>query len=297
MARVRVGISGWSYDGWRGRFYPDGLPRRRELEYAAARLSSAEVNGSFYSLQRPSTYRRWREETPDDFVFAVKGSRFITHMRRLAGTETALANFLASGVLALGPKLGPLLWQLPPTLPFDADLLGPFLASLPRTTGEAARLAAAHDHRLDGRAHTETESDVPLRHALEVRHPSHRDPRLVRLLRDEDVCLVVSDAAGEWPEIEDVTSDFVYVRLHGADELYASGYTAPALDGWAEKVRTWSRGEAPAGERTVDPAGRRRPRGRDVYVYFDNDAKVHAPFDALALAERLAAGHAIPPGG
>ena len=287
MARIRIGISGWSYPAWRGRFYPKGLVQRRELEYAASRFRSVEINGSFYSLQRPDSYRAWREQTPDDFVFAVKGGRFITHMKKLADVEAPLANFFASGVLALGPRLGPVLWQLPPNLGFDADRLAAFFDLLPRTTTEAARLAARHDRRLNGRAVTETERDQPVRHALEVRHKSYCDAGFVDLLRAHDIALVVADSAGLWPDLEDVTSDFVYVRLHGAEELYVSGYDDAALDGWAAKVRRWHAGESLVGEHTVAPALAKRRAGRDVYVYFDNDAKVHAPFDALGLAERL----------
>jgi uncharacterized protein YecE (DUF72 family) len=246
-----------------------------------------EINGSFYSLQRPSSYESWRDQTTDRFVFAVKGGRFITHMKKLAGVEAPLANYFASGVLALGPKLGPVLWQLPPVLRFDPDRLSAFFALLPRTTYEAARLARGHDQRLEGRALTETDADRPIRHALEVRHASYCTAELVELLRAHDIALVVADTAGLWPDLEDVTSDFVYVRLHGAEELYVSGYTDAALDEWAAKIRRWAAGESPTGEHTVAPPAPRLAKGRDVYVYFDNDAKVHAPFDALALAERL----------
>jgi uncharacterized protein YecE (DUF72 family) len=269
VASIRIGISGWSYAGWRGSFYPPGLLQRRELEHAASRLGSIEVNGSFYSLQRPSSYATWRAQTPDDTVFAVKGGRFITHMKRLAGVETALANFFASGLLALGPKLGPVLWQLPPTFRFDAGRLTDFFALLPRTTEQAAELARHHDAKLpDDRALTVAEDDRPLRHALEVRHDSFCSEEAVALLREHRIALVVADTAGKWPLVKEVTSDFVYVRLHGADELYVSGYTDEALDRWAAKVLAW------------DAAG------LDTYVYFDNDVKVHAPYDALALMRR-----------
>ena len=287
MGRIRIGISGWMYPAWRGSFYPKGLVQRRELEYVGQRMSSVEINGSFYSLQRPTSYQAWRAQTPDDFVFSVKGGRFITHMKKLAGVETPLANFFASGPLALGPKLGPVLWQLPPVLGLDPERLAGFFDLLPRTTTQAVTLAKQHDHRLEGRSWTETDADRPIRHALEVRHPSFCTEAFVHLLREHDIGLVVADTAGLWPDLEDVTSDFVYVRLHGADELYVSGYTADALDAWAAKVRRWSAGESPTGEHTVAEPMQHQPGGRDVYVYFDNDAKVHAPFDALALAERL----------
>jgi len=275
--RALVGISGWRYPGWRGDFYPKGLPQRRELEYAAERLDSVEINGSFYSLQRPESYRRWRSEVPDDFVFAVKGGRFITHMKRLRDIETPLANFFASGVLALGATLGPILWQLPERLPFDAELLEHFLAQLPRTTGAALALARRHDARLDGRAWLEIETDAPLRHCLEVRHPSYTGPEFAALLAAQGVGSVVADTAGRFPVIDAVTADFVYVRLHGADELYASGYDDAALDDWAARTRGW-----------LDGSGAADGRPRDVYLYFDNDARGHAPFDAMRLRERLA---------
>jgi uncharacterized protein YecE (DUF72 family) len=268
--RVWIGTSGWRYPPWRTVFYPEGLPQRRELEYLSRRVSSIEINGSFYSLQRPEYYRAWAAETPDDFLFAVKGARFVTHMKQLRDVRVPVANFLASGLLALGVKLGPVLWQLPPRMRFDADRLSEFLALLPRTTAEAAALARDHDERLEGRALVETDTDRPLRHALEVRHESFRDPVLGDLLRAHGIALVVSDSPGTWPVFEEKTADFVYVRLHGAEELYASGYTPDALDAWATKVRGW------------------RDCGRDVHVYFDNDVKVHAPRDAVALARLLA---------
>lgn len=277
MARVRVGTSGWRYPPWRGAFYPSGLAQRRELEHLSRRVDSIEINGSFYSLQRPENYRAWAADTPDDFVFAVKGGRFITHLKQLRDVGTPLANFLASGVLALGPKLGPLLWQLPPRLRFDATRMTEFLELLPRTTGAAAEVAARHDERLDGRAHTETDADRPLRHAIEVRNETFRDPAFLALLREHDVALVVSDSAGTWPRFDDVTAGFVYVRLHGEGELYVGGYTPDALDAWAERAARW------------------RDGGRDVFVYFDNDAKVHAPRDAIALAARVGGVRPWPP--
>jgi uncharacterized protein YecE (DUF72 family) len=270
MAEARVGISGWNYPGWRGDFYPKGLPHKRELEYAAERMTSIEINGSFYSLQRPSSYLDWRRRTPDDFVFAVKGGRFITHMKKLSDVDTPLANFLASGVLALGPKLGPLLWQLPPNLGFDVDRMTGFFNLLPRTTAAAAEMAARHDEKItEDRAYLTVDADRPIRHALEVRHNTFATPAAVELAREHDIALVVADTAGKWPMFDDVTSDFMYVRLHGADELYVSGYTDEALDRWADKVVGWL------------------GQGLDTYVYFDNDAKVRAPYDAMGLIERL----------
>lgn len=289
MAQVRIGISGWTYAPWRGVFYPQGLPRRRELEYASRRFRSIEINGTFYRLQRPADFRRWFEETPEDFVFAVKGARYITHMRRMKDAETALANFLASGLLRLEGKLGPILWQLPPRFRFDEARLEEFLALLPRDSVAAARLAARHDARLDGRAWTETDRRRPLRHALEVRHESFRTPRFIDLLRRHGVALVFADAVA-WPYMEDVTSDLVYLRLHGSEELYASGYSDAALDRWADRVRRWVAGGEPDDAVRTAGSAPPAPGGREVHVYFDNDAKVRAPFDAMGLARRINAG-------
>jgi uncharacterized protein YecE (DUF72 family) len=229
-ATARIGISGWTYPPWRGVFYPKGLPHRLELAYAAELLTSIEINGSFYSLQRPTSYRHWFEQTPDDFVFSVKGARFITHMKKLADVETPLANFFASGVLALGAKLGPVLWQLPPNLGFDPDRLANFFALLPRSTGEAAWLARRHDERMKDRALLDTDADRPLRHALEVRHTSFLAPEFLDLLRAHHIAVVVADTAGKWPFLDTVTADFGYARLHGESELYVSGYDDVVVD-------------------------------------------------------------------
>jgi uncharacterized protein YecE (DUF72 family) len=228
---IRIGLSGWLYPGWRAVFYPKGLRHKDELAYASGHVDTIEINGTFYSLQRPELFARWRDATPDGFVFAVKGGRFITHMKRLAGIETALANFFASGVLALREKLGPFLWQLPPDFPFDEDRLDSFLSLLPRDSEAAAELAQRHDHRVAGRSQTFAHFHHKLRHAIEVRDRGFLDPAFIRLLRRQNVGLVFSDGAG-FPYAEDVTADFVYVRLHGAEELYASGYDDGALDHW-----------------------------------------------------------------
>lgn len=285
--RVRIGISGWRYAPWRGVFYPEDLVQRRELEYASSVFSSIEINGTFYSLQRPENFRRWSAQTPAGFVFAVKGNRYITHRLRLANAEQALANFLASGLLALGEKLGPILWQLPPTLRYDEQTVGRFLASLPHDTGQAAALARRREaSRMAGRSTWAVDRARPIRHAMEVRHESFRDPGFIGLLREHGVALVVADTAGKWPLLEDVTADFMYLRLHGDKELYASGYDDPALDDWGRRIRAWARGTQPHGaRRVIASAVPRRPR--DVYCYFDNDIKVCAPFDARALERRV----------
>jgi uncharacterized protein YecE (DUF72 family) len=281
----RIGISGWTYKGWRGVFYPPELPQKRELEHASRAFNSIEINGTHYSLQRPSSFQKWYEQTPDDFVFSIKGSRFITHMKKLRGVETALANFYASGVLRLREKLGPFLWQLPPNLGFDATRLEEFFALLPRDTAAAARLARQHDAKLKTSAVTESGGDRRLRHCIEVRHSSFLTAEFFEILRRRHIAFVFADTAGKWPYMEDLTSDFVYIRLHGAEELYASGYSDAALDWWAARLKCWTRGAQPSDARLLTPHLQRNIS--DAYIYFDNDAKVKAPFDAQRLKERL----------
>ncbi|QDO88106.1 DUF72 domain-containing protein [Ornithinimicrobium ciconiae] len=266
---VRIGISGWRYRPWRGVFYPTGLPQRRELEHAARCFDTIEINGSFYALQRPSSYQRWAAETPEGFVFSVKGPRFITHMLRLRRARVPLANFFASGVLALGDRLGPVLWQLPERHGYDPEQLADFFALLPRSTTAAAELAREHDDKVADRTWLQTSAEREIQHVLEVRSPEFADnPEFIGLLREHAIGLVVADTAHRWPELDAVTSPVVYVRLHGDTELYVSGYSPAALQRWAERIRSWR-------------------RTHDVYVYFDNDAKVHAPFNAQELVGLL----------
>lgn len=283
---VRIGISGWNYAGWQGQFYPAKLAHHRELAYVANIFPTIEVNGTFYSLQRPESFAKWRDATPEDFVFAVKGSRFITHMLRLSNVRVPLANFFASGVLRLGAKLGPILWQLPPHFRFDPQKLERFFKLLPRDTEAAAALARKHDKRLSGRSWMKTDGVRGLRHCLEIRNKTFLVPEFIELLRANDVGLVCSDAV-EWPRLMDVTSDFVYCRLHGSEVLYASGYDDAEMDKWAERVVAWAHGNEPTdATRIIQKAGPKR-KARDVFVYFDNDAKVRAPFDAQALMKRV----------
>jgi uncharacterized protein YecE (DUF72 family) len=287
MATYRVGISGWTYPPWRGVFYPEKWPHKRELEYASRKVNSIEINGTFYSLQRPESFQAWADATPEGFVFTVKGGRFITHIRRLKEVESPLANFFASGILKLKEKLGPILWQLPPSFKYDRERLESFFRQLPKDTRAAAALARRHDDRMKGRAWTRSESRRPLRHALEVRHVSFENEEFILLLREYNIGLVVADTAGKWPFMEDVTSDFVYVRLHGDEKLYVSGYTDAALKTWARKIRAWAKGSIPAGSKLAGSRPRAQKARRDVFVYFDNDVKVHAPFDAMKLAQVL----------
>lgn len=276
--RAWIGISGYDYKPWRGRFYPADLPARRWLEYASRKFNSIELNGTFYSLKSPAVFERWLEEVPErDFAFAVKGGRFITHNLKLRNVETALGNFFASGVLALGKRTGPFLWQLPATYRFEADRLDSFMRQLPRSSRQAEAVARQHDARLRRGALVDAAAPVKYRHAFEVRHPSYFHEEFYSLLRTHRCGFVIADTAGKFPYAEQVTADFVYVRLHGSQQLYASGYTDEELDVWAQRCAGW-RSEA-GGE-------------HDVYVYFDNDAKVHAPYDAVRLAERLGVGPA-----
>ena len=287
-ARILIGISGWRYAPWRGVFYPERLRQARELEYASRMLPTIEINGSFYSLQRPESYAQWHDDTPEGFVFAVKGPKYITHMRRLKDVQTPLANFFASGVFELRDKLGPILWQFPPTFAFQAERFEEFLAMLPHDTREAAALAKRHhDHRVEGRTSLAIDDRRGLRHAVEIRHDSFIDETFIAMLRRHRVALVVADTAGKWPLLEDLSADFVYVRLHGDKELYASGYSDAALDRWAARLAAWSRGDqVPDAHLASKKAAPRRTR-RDVYCYFDNDVKVHAPYDAAQLMRKL----------
>ena len=287
-AQIRIGVSGWRYGVWRGGFYPPGLPQARELAFASRQFPAIELNGSFYSLQRPSSYLRWAAETPPGFVFAVKGPRYITHILRLRGVRAALANFLASGPLALGPKLGPILWQLPPNLAFDAGLLEDFLSQLPRDTTAALQLAHEREERMHGKEWLgPVGKPMRLRHALEVRHASFCQGATVELLRRHGVALVVADAAAGWPEVGDVTADFVYLRLHGAQQLYASGYTDAQLHTWAERIRTWASGGTPPDLQQLSGTPAPGKVARNVFCFFDNTDASHAPRDALALGRLL----------
>ena len=288
MSSIRTGISGWRYAGWRGVFYPPQLTQARELAFASRALQTIEINGSHYALQTPASYRAWHAATPDDFVFSVKAPRYITHILRLRGDQcgTAIANFLASGLFNLREKLGPVLWQFPPSLRFDPDLFEAFLASLPHDTKSAARLARHHD------AHVRhpclaIDRNRPLRHAIEIRHPSFCDETFIQMLRRHRAALVFSDSTARWPYLEDVTADFIYMRLHGSETLYSGAYADAALDRWSKRAKTWAAGREPRNAQRIDKQSAMAKAGRDVFCYFDNDQKVRAPFDAARLASRI----------
>lgn len=294
MSHIYIGISGWRYPPWRGVFYPPRLTQARELEYASRTLPTIEINGSFYSLQRPESYAAWYEATPPGFVFGVKGNRYITHILRLKEIEKPLANVFASGVFNLREKLGPFLWQFPPNFKFDPERIERFFKLLPRDTEEALKLARRRDDTMKGRSRLAIDQNRPLRHAMEIRHSSFINPDFVELLRHYQVALVVADTAGKWPYCEDVTSDFLYLRLHGDKELYASGYSEAALERWAARIRAWATGKEPDDpQRIAGPS--KSVKGRDVYCYFDNDIKVKAPFDARNLIDELGLGAGLMP--
>ncbi len=286
--KIRIGISGWRYSGWRGVFYPKKLAQRRELEFASQQFDTIELNGSFYSLQRPESFSRWHAETPSDFTFSIKGSRYITHMLRLQNAEAPLANFFAQGLLRFGSKLGPILWQLPPNFKFEPERLEAFFALLPKTQKQAAQLARNHDERLDGRSWFKVRRDTAIHHAIEIRHDSFVCEEFIKLLRRYGVGLVVADTV-EWPLLMDVTAGFVYCRLHGSKELYASGYDTEELERWARRVVAWARGGEVDDGKKASARNAQQRKGRDVFVYFDNDMKVRAPFDAMELRERVIA--------
>ncbi|MFM0394623.1 DUF72 domain-containing protein [Paraburkholderia phytofirmans] len=286
---VRIGISGWRYKGWRDSFYPRGLKQADELQFASSLFQSIEINGTHYSLQSLDSWRHWYAETPADFVFSVKGARYLTHLLRFRddSAQVASANFFAQGLLALNEKLGPILWQFPPSFRFEPAAMERFLRFLPRDTAAALALAQQHDERVKT-PYVSMDRKRRLRHAVEIRHASFMDPAFIELLRQYDTALVVSDSTEPWPLVEDVTADFVYIRLHGTESRYSGAYADEALDDWAARIDAWRRGSQPADARLIAPHLRPPARTRrDVYCYFDNDAKTHAPFDAQRLMERL----------
>jgi uncharacterized protein YecE (DUF72 family) len=292
---IRIGISGWRYPPWRKVFYPPELTQKRELEFASRALPSIEINGSFYGLQRPSSYLAWYDQTPENFVFSVKANRYVTHVLRLENVENAIANFFASGLFHLKEKLGPILWQFPPSLRFEPERFEHFLSLLPHDTEAAVEYAAYYRQGDDARTYLGTDRKHPLRHAIEIRHKSFEVPEFADLLRRHKAALVIADTAGKWPYREDVTADFVYLRLHGAEELYASGYTNEALDRWAARIEAWSQGGQPEDARLITKDVPLPRKTRDVYCYFDNDIKVKAPFDARKLLRRLGREEGLAP--
>jgi uncharacterized protein YecE (DUF72 family) len=260
---IRVGIGGWTFEPWRGTFYPKGLAQKRELEYASQHLTSIEINGTYYGSQKPESFARWRAETPDGFVFSLKGTRFTTNRRVLAEAGQSIERFLTSGLLELKEKLGPINWQFLPTKQFDAQDFEAFLKLLPPT--------------LEGRA---------LRHVVEVRHPSFRTPDFIAMLREYKVATVLTDKES-FPEIPDVTAPFVYARLQRSAEKVETGYAPKALDEWAKRAKLWAEGGAPDDLKAIGPKEKNPPKSRDVFIYMINGFKPKAPAAAMALIEKL----------
>ncbi|HEY1751734.1 MAG TPA: DUF72 domain-containing protein [Caulobacteraceae bacterium] len=262
---IRIGIGGWTFEPWRGVFYPKELKQKDELSYASRHLTAIEINGTYYSTFKPDSWRKWRDETPDGFVFTVKGSRFTTNRRELTGAKESLEKFLGQGLTELGERLGPIFWQLPHTKKFDADDLEGFFSLLPK--------------ELDG---------IRLRHALEPRHDSFCAPAYPALLRKHGVANVYARHA-KYPEIADLTTDFVYARLQTGDDTVETAYPPAELDDWAARMKTWAEGGAPDGLPIVDPDGAPKPTPRDVFAFIIHEGKVRAPAGAMALIERCKA--------
>lgn len=262
--RIRVGIGGWTYEPWRDNFYPAKLPHAQELSYASRQLTAIEVNGTYYSTMKPASFKKWQDETPDDFVFSLKASRFATNRKLLATAGESITRFVDSGLEELGAKLGPIVWQFMPTKAFDADDFEAFLGLLPKQAGSRA-----------------------LRHVMDVRHASFKSPDYIALARKHKVATVFTDS-DKFPSFADLTADFAYARLMNSDAGLQSGYAPKALDGWAENARTWSAGKTPTALPHVDEASAKAAKARDVFIYFINGAKEKAPAAAQALIERLA---------
>jgi uncharacterized protein YecE (DUF72 family) len=264
QGKIRVGIGGWVFEPWRGTFYPDGLPQKRELEYTADRLGTIEINGTYYGSQKPESFARWRAETPGDFVFALKGSRYITNRRVLAEAAPSIEKFFTGGVMELKEKLGPINWQFMPTKRFDPADFEAFLKLLPQS--------------VDG---------VAIRHAVEVRHDSFRSPDFIALLREYGVAVITS-ADSDYTQIADITAPFVYARIMGTKEAQQNGYSDADLDRWVERARIWATGKVPDGLQTVGAAPA-EAGSRDVFLYVISGDKVRNPAAAIALTQRLAA--------
>ena len=270
MAKPWIGISGWTFPGWKGPFYPDDLVQRKYLEFASQRLNSIEINGTFYSLQKPTSFRHWYRETPKDFIFAVKAPQFITHVLRLKEVAEPLANFFASGLLCLKQKLGPILWQFPPNVMLKDDRFEKFLKLLPHNSKGAAKLARKHGEKVEGRAYTEAKEDFPVRHAFEFRHKSFLNKDFCDLMRAHNVAFVFAHQGGEGaPYTEEPTANFIYVRFHGEGKPYVKGYPDREISRWAKKVVAWNKAKL------------------DSYLYFSNEAKVYSPAGAMKLMQRL----------
>lgn len=270
MAKPYIGISGWSFPGWRKVFYPEDLVQKKELYYASRKVNSIEINGTFYALQRPKSFESWYEQTPKSFLFSIKAPQFMTHVLRLKEIEEPLANFLASGLLCLKEKLGPILWQFPPFVTLKDDRFEKFIKMLPRDTKAFSKMAKQHGEKVEGRAYTKTTGSWPIRYAFEFRHKSFLNKDFTDFLKAHNVAFVCAHAGGkDIPYLEEPTADFVYIRLHGEGKEYKKGYPLPELKKWERKLTQWNQ------------------KGLDTYIYFNNDAKAFAPAGAMKLIQLL----------
>ena len=261
--RIFIGIGGWTYADWRGPFYPEGLTQKHELEYAASKLTSIEINGTFYGSQKPESFRKWHDETPEDFVFALKGPRFATNRRVLAEAGSSIDRFFDSGVLELKDKLGPVNWQLAPTKQFEAVDFEAFLKLLPVS--------------VNGRT---------IRHAVEVRHESFRSPEPIAIARAQNIAIVFAGDS-KYPEIADATAPFIYARIMGTSEQEPLGYSQSSLDTWIARAKAWAQGDEPADMKRVDPTDKTATAPRDVYLYVISGFKEKNPLAAMAMIDRL----------
>ncbi len=270
MAKAWIGISGWTFPGWRGTFYPEDLVQKKELEYASRAVNSIEINGTFYALQRPATFKKWHAEVPANFQFSIKAPQFITHVLRLKEVEEPLANFFASGLLCLQEKMGPILWQFPPFVTLKDDRFEKFLELLPSDGKSAAKLAKKHGEKVEGRAHTTVQGNFPVRHAFEFRHKSFLNKDFLAILKAHNVAFVFAHEGGaKAPYTEEPTADFIYARLHGEGKPYAKGYPDREITQWAKKIKAWNEEK------------------KDTFIYFSNEAKVYSPQGAMTLLKLL----------
>ncbi len=266
---IRIGMSGWTYAPWRGTFYPKGVTQKKELEYASRQVNSIEINGTFYSLQRPASFTSWYEQTPKDFLFAVKAPQYMTHIRRLKEVEEPLSNFLASGLFCLKEKLGPILWQFPPSMTLKDNRFEKFANLLPRTTKAAGSLAQGRTKkRMKGRESLDIKGVGPLRHAFEFRHPSFFNADFFQMLKSHGIAVVFAHGGDEKLLHDEPTADFIYARMHGEGKDFKKGYPKKVLSSWAEQVKKWSK--------TLDS-----------YIYFNTEEKLHSPTDAMNFAKLM----------
>jgi uncharacterized protein YecE (DUF72 family) len=284
MSEFHIGISGWRYAPWRNNFYPKGLVQKKELYFASRSVNSIEINGSFYALQTPERYASWYEDTPANFMFSVKAPRYITHIRRLNDVEEPIANFFASGIFELKEKLGAILWQFPPSFKFNEEQFHSFLKLLPATPADAEK--HTRKYHPDFALPEKTKRTTRLRHAVEIRNETFVSDVFIELLKKYHIAFVIADTAGRWPYAEDITTDFVYMRLHGDTELYTSGYSDEAIERWYKRITSWRKGVQPQDAKLIGKRSKIKD-SQDVFCYFDNTDKLWAPQDARKLSVLL----------